>query len=243
MKIKIFMLFVCVFIGMTNVSAQSESKKYTSWLDLTGSAGNKQGTAAFAYVYNRKLWKKKKFEAGLGVRFTSYFGKDKYFITAPAKLTSGKTGPTVFFIENIKENIDSILVSSSQTNALNLSLNLGYNITKKFYAGFNIDAVGFSFGKTVTPQFFSSNSSSNITFNASPTPFNALLVSDNDRGTLNSELFFLYRVHKTIGVKAGFQFLFTEYTTSINIQQQPEPNDRFRNKVVAFSLGITYKLK
>ncbi len=243
MKTKIFMLFVCVIIGMRNVYAQSELKKYTSWLELTGSVGNKQGTAAFAYVYNRKLWKKKKVEAGLGVRFTSYFGKDKYFMTAPAKLTSGKSGPAVFFIENIKENIDSILVSSSQTNALNLSVNLGYNITKKFYAGFNIDAVGFTFGKTVSPQFISSNSSSNTSFTASPTAFNALLVSDNDRGTLNSELFFLYRVSNTIGIKAGYQFLFTEYTTSVNIQQKPEPNDRFRNKVSAFSFGITYKLK
>ncbi len=242
MRKNIFLLLICVIPFMKGLLAQDKMKQHSSWLDVTGSVGAAQGTAAAAYVYNWKPGKKDKLDVGLGLRYTSYFGKNKYFITAPAKLTSGKTGPAVFFIENIQENIDSVQIRSSQTNALNLSLNFGYSITKKLYAGFNIDAIGFTFGKTVTPQFISSSNPSAVPFTAKPTAFNALLVSDNDRGTLNSELFFMYKINKVVGVKAGFQFLFTEYTSNIKIQQTPEPNDRFRNKVSAFLVGVTYQL-
>ena len=188
----------------------------------------------------RFLGKKRNIEIGAGIRFTSYFAESKYFITAPARVTSGKTGPAVFFIENIKANIDSLLVPSSQVNALNLSVNFGYHISQKFYAGFNIDAAGFSFGAKQNVNYINGTTAVNST--AKPTAFNLLLVSDNDIGTLNSEFFVTYKVNQNWSVKAGYQFLFSEYRTVTNAQQIPEPNDRFRNKVSAFIFGVRYQL-
>lgn len=233
-------LIILVLSVIASASLQAQNGKTVQHFDLTGSVGSGQGTAAFAYIYNWQLGKKGKFEIGTGARFTSYFGSNQYYVTAPAKITSGQTGPQVLFIENINDNLDSVLFKSAQVNVLNITVNLGYNITPKLYAGFNIDAIGFSFGGTKDTRYFNGNSSAPVT--AKPAGFNILLVSDNDRGSLNSEFLLRYKLNKLWGIKAGYQFLFTEYRTSTKVQTFPEPNDRFRNKTSAFLLGVTWHL-
>jgi hypothetical protein len=46
-----------------------------------------------------------------------------------------------------------------------------------------------------------------------PTQWNLLLTSDNDYGSLNSEFYAQYFIHKAIALKLGFTFLFSEYKT------------------------------
>lgn len=234
---KFFLLF---FLLNVSFFATAQQKSVDQRVELTGSVGSSQGSGALNYSYNWKLGKKKKFEIGTGVRFTSYFGSNQYFITAPAKITSGGTGPQVLFAENIETNLDSLLVSNPQVNMLNFTINLGYNVTPKWYAGFTIDAIGFSFGGEKGSRFISNNSGQAVS--ARPTGFNALLISDNDRGSLNSELFVRYQWNKKWAARLGYQFLFTEYTTATEVQRLPEPNDRFRNKVSAVLFGVSYNL-
>lgn len=236
------MLKPVLFLMLLNLTimATAQQTSIDQRLELTGSVGASQGSSAVNYLYNWKLGKKKKFEIGTGVRFTSYFGSNRYFFTAPAKLTSGETGPQVLFLENIEANIDSLLLNKPQVNMLNLTINLGYNITPKWYAGFNIDAIGFSFGGEKSGRFISNNAGQTVT--AKPTGFNLLLISDNDKGSLNSELFVRYQWNKKWAARLGYQFLFTEYTTATEVQRFPEPNDRFRNKVSAVLFGVSYNL-
>lgn len=176
---------------------------------------------------------------GVGLRFTGYLAANQYYTTAPATLTSGSTSPLIIFKNNINANIDTFLVKSPQVNALNLSINAGYRISNRLDAGFNIDAVGFSFGAHRTGNYI--NGPAGKMVRATPTPFNLLLVSDNDRGTLNSEFFLRYAIDRQWGLKLGATFLFTEYTTDLPVQQYPQPNDRFRNKSLLAMIGITYK--
>ncbi len=232
--IALFLLFFITFAAKAQHGAKVQN------LHLSGSIGSGQGTGAFSYNYNWQLGKKGKFEIGTGARFTSYFGINQYYVTAPAKLTSGQTGPQVLFIENINSNLDSVLFSKAQVNSLNILVNLGYNITPKLHVGFSIDAIGFSFGGSKDARYFNGNNSAAVT--TKPTGFNILLVSDNDRGSLNSEFFARYKLNKQWGIKAGYQFLFTEYTTNTEVQTFPEKNDRFRNKSSAFLVGVTYHL-
>ena len=236
----ITVLIIAVFIS-TASAAQTKDKKHSQLLDVTGSLGSGLGSVSGSYIYNWHLGKKQKFSIGAGARFTSFFGSNQYYISAPAKITSGSTGPGVLFQENITANIDSLLVASPSMNALNLSINLGYQITPKIAAGFNIDAVGFSFGGEQTAKYVNGTTLTNTT--AKPTGFNALLISDNDLGTLNSEIFATYKFRKQWAVKLGYQFLFTEYTTATNVQVLPEPNDRFRLKSGALAIGIQYQFK
>lgn len=231
----LFFLFTCLTVGI----AQNTSKNNS--IDIGIAFGSNQGTFSGAYIHNWSLGKKQKIQIGVGGRITGYLGANQYYTTAPAKLTSGKTGPGVFFTENIESNIDTFLIASPQVFAFNAMINLGYKVTRKITVGFNIDAIGFSFGGNKRGNYINVAQGQNIT--SKPTGFNLLLVSDNDLGSLNSEFYGKYQLTEKLALKAGFQFLFTEYTTDIEVQQFPEPNDRFRNKSSMFSAGVSFNLK
>ncbi|MBI3482970.1 MAG: hypothetical protein HY015_08365 [Bacteroidetes bacterium] len=186
-------------------------------------------------------WREANFFIGIGGRFTSYLGANQYYITAPAQLTSESTGPLIIFKDNITSNIDTFLVKSPQVNSINASINIHYKLSERWSIGFNIDAIGFSFGGKRDGNYINGFTGKMTT--ASPTPFNVLLISDNDRGTLNSEFFAKYSLNERCALKIGAQFLFTEYTTATKVQQFPEPNDRFRNKSLLVCAGISYRLK
>jgi hypothetical protein len=230
--------FLLVGVVLLNIHAVAQSK-YSSYAELTGAAATFQGTASISV---QRLWhiKTSKLSVGAGIRFSSYFAANQYYVTAPATLTSGKTGPLVLFTENIPNNMDSFLVKAPQVNAINAMISLGYAFSKKVWVGFNIDAMGFSFGRITRGNYINGFEGANV--EAKPTSFNVLLISDNDLGTLNSELYGRYLLSEKWSVKAGFQFLFTEYTTETKVQQLPESNNRFRRKSLLVAFGISRSL-
>ncbi|MEQ8415266.1 MAG: hypothetical protein RIB71_12400 [Imperialibacter sp.] len=230
-------LYIALIISSALVN-QLSAQVADNNIDIGLGIGGSEGSLSTSYVHNWQLGKKKKWSLGMGGRLTNYLGKNQYYLTAPASITSGETGPQVFFIENIIENIDSVQFASAQVNSLNASFNVGYQVHPKVFVGFNIDLFGVSFGAKQDGRYFEGNSGN--TTSGKPTSLNVLLISDNDIGSLNSELFARYSLNATWGIKAGFQFLFTEYSTDTEVQQSPEPNDRFRNKSAMFTAGITY---
>ena len=236
----LFSLLVVAVQLLIGFSAVAQIPPSYKLLDLNGGIGNSEGTIALSFNFDKNLGKKQRIVIGGGIRFTSYLGKNQYYITAPAELTSGSTGPGVIFKENIEANIDSFLIKTAQVNSLNLLITLGYNVNPKLLLRFNIDLIGFSFGSGVTGNYI--NGSQGAMVSSDPSPFNLLLVSDNDKGSLNSEFFGRYFINDKWGIKAGAQFHFTEYTTDSYVQQYPEPNDRFRNKSLMFMLGVSLKL-
>ncbi len=238
---KLLTITLVLFLS-TQLHAQ-KGKLVDKSASFSAAFGTSEFSTTFAYQHLWKLGKKQKFGFGAGIRLTNYFGTNKYYTTAPAKLTSGKTGPGVFFADDIPQNIDSVLFKKSQANALNLSINFDYNIYKKISLGFNIDAIGFTFGGNQGGSYLG-NSGSGAATTAKPTSFNLLLVSDNDLGSLNSEFYARYKFNKKWGAKLGFQFLFTEYTTNTKVQTTPDgqKNDRFRNKSSGISFGVTRQL-
>lgn len=245
MKRILFATFFIVFVSAIANAQQKKARAVDNFVELTAGIGSSQGTGSLAYVYNWKVGKRKRWELGLGARFTSYFGSNLYFRTAPAKLTSGKTDPTVLFREDIDANIDSVLFPKAQVNSFNLSLNFGYNFSKKFSAGLTIDAIGFSFGKKQSGTYYGNNFATGVATTAKPTAFNLLLISDNDKGSLNSELFARYKWNDSWGVKLGLQFFFAEYTTATQVQTTAggDKNDRFRKKMAGVGIGVTYNFK
>lgn len=223
------------------VSFVAPAQRISSYADATLGGAKYQGTLALSYVHLWHFGEKQKLGIGIGGRFTSYFGANQYYITAPAQLTSGSTSPLIIFQDNIAANIDTFLIKSPQVNCLNLSINIDYQISKKLTAGFNIDAIGFSFGGNRNGNYI--NGPVPKTVDATPTSFNILLVSDNDRGSLNSEFLAKYSLNELWKIKVGAQFLFTEYTTSSKVQTFPNENDRFRNKSLLFCVGVSRKMK
>ena len=234
---------ICLLFMSILVNANAQTRKATEQsASFTTAFGKNQFTTSLNYRYLWNFGKKKQWQMGAGARLSNNFGRKNYYITAPAKLTSGKTGPGVFFADQIISNIDSIYINKSQVNALNITVNFGYKINDKFSVGFDIDAIGFSFGGKQSATYFG-NGGAVANTNAKPTGFNILLISDNDKGSLNSEFFGQYNINKKWSAKLGFQFLFTEYTTDSKVQTTPtgEKNDRFRSKSGQLSLGTTYQ--
>ena len=239
---KKYLFLIVLLSAAAVVNAQKKDSRISQFVDLTGTIGKSQGTAAASYVHNWKIGKRKKWEAGLGLRWTTYFGTKTDFITAPAKLARTNTTPfLIFFAGQRTDYHDTLTVQRPLTHSANISINLGYNFTNKWSAGFNIDLIGFTFGRE-SSAIFKSNGTTKIEPMAKPAAFNVLLTGDHDRGSLNSEFFVKYKITPRWGVKAVYQFVFIEYETENIHQIAPDGtvNNRFRNKANMFGLGVSY---
>jgi len=215
--------------------------KENNYYDLSLSSNGKQHASAISWNHLHGIGRAKKFSIGYGLRFTSAFGRQADFITAPAKLTSGTTGVGVIFSDNVFGNFDTITLANYNTNSINATIYLNYKINTKLEFEFNIDALGLTFGTSKTADYNSSkriiSPNTNTSQTANPTLFNILLVSDNDLGSLNSEILVKYWLTPKIALKLGGAFLFAEYTTNNKLYLD---NDRFRNKTFLAMIGVSY---
>ena len=244
MKTKVIALICILAVTVTVQAQQTNNPSINQFVDLAGTVGKSQGTGALSYIYNWRIGKKRKIEAGLGARLTSVAGSKLIYTTAgPARLTRTFTTPFVIFFAGQKtENWDTLTVQRPFVNALNVTINLGYNFTPKLSAGFNIDLIGASFGRKSSSIFQSKGETSTDPV-SKPTTFNLLLTGDHDQGSLNSEFFLKYKLNEKWGVRAIYQFLFTEYTAGSVTQKAPDGTeiDRFRNKANNFGVGVSYQ--
>jgi hypothetical protein len=218
-------ILITLLVLPTLTFAQSKTSNYA---DATFSFARNEGALALHYKHIWNLFKAKKIGVGFGGRITSYVGNNQYYTTAPAELISGN-------------NIDTLLVKSPFVTSLNVSINIHYQVTPKFLAGFNIDALGFSLGSKTQGNYI--NGSSGAITKGKPTTLNALLIGNNDYGSLNSELFLNYKFNEKWSAKIGVTYLFTEYTTDTKVQTFPKENDRFRDKTMMLGLGVVYQIK
>jgi hypothetical protein len=221
------LLAVWTFPIMAQENAESKKGfKYNNHYDLAIGAGNGFSTA-LSWTHFHKIGKKGKFQIGYGVRLSSLFGSDLEYITAPADLTSGG-----------EKNLDTLKLSSTQLNALNLTINLQYAFTEKLEFGFNIDALGFTFGGEQKGMFTARSQGRTPSQEmAKPTSGNILLVGDNDRGSLNSQFYLRYWINPKWAIRGGVSYIFGEYTASRKLVLD---NDRFRAKIFQPMIAITF---
>ncbi len=239
------LLIIAIFCLTYNWAyGQQSVKRSNQWVDIAATAGSSQGSVAASYVHTWKVGKRKKIEAGLGARFITMFGEKINYTTAPARLARTNATPFLIVFAGQKfENWDTLTVQRPLVNSLNLSLNFGYNFNSRWSAIFNIDLLGFSFGKK-TAAIFTSNGITRTEPGAKPTNFNVLLTGDLDYGSLNSEYSVKYKLNNRWAIRAVYQFLFTEYKTSTIKQTAPDGTkvERFRNKANNFGAAVSYNL-
>jgi hypothetical protein len=239
-----------LLISVSTLVQAQEEKGYSSphIFGACVSVGDKDAAVALDWSRLHGIGKKKqRFNIGYGVRYTGFLGANKLYTTAPSKFTSTVQGPGTIFSETIENNIDTLAITkSSQTNSINASIHLQYRLGKAGRAeiGFNIDAIGFSFGSNKTGTIVSSvlDANSPPVVDAKPTVLNLLLTSDNDIGSLNSEFYLRYWLSSKVALKTGFTFYFSEYQTKqkLSFDQGRISNDRFRYKSGMFMLGISW---
>lgn len=230
MKKSISLLLLCLFF----------TKTWSQSLDFAV-ATKKEFAPSASFQKTYDLGKKKNFQLGWGIRANGYFSGEKEYLTAPALLTSGKQSLAAFFTEYNPAKIDTINFSKSSLVSVNALIILQYYF-KKSAIGFNIDAVGFTVGGAQSGVFraVESPSLNKTTQTASPTPINVLLISDSDRGSLNSELYFKQTLKNQNALRFGLSFQFMEYTTK---QLLTFENDRFRHKSLMPFVAYTINLR
>ncbi|UBM57883.1 hypothetical protein LAG90_13820 [Marinilongibacter aquaticus] len=226
--------FIFILLGL--FASQGFGQNY---IDLSLAA--RDGfSSALSYQKQYGIGTNKKIKIGWGLRSTFYTSGPKELITAPAELTSGKQSIVAFFTAYKDEKLDTMSVNRTSMANLNALLNLEYAFTSKFGLGFNIDALGFTVGKAQKGLFHASQSEgyNQTEQNLKPTPFNVLLISDSDRGSLNSELYGRYAVNENWGLRLGISFQFIEYTAD---QKLTYGNDRYRLKTLLPHLAFFYQ--
>jgi hypothetical protein len=229
---KLLIPFILIFCANIIYAQKAEKSYFSNGLnnyEINVASSGTNNLFDLGWNHLHAITKNKKFRIGYGIRFTGINGSGNFF-TAPAKLTS----------ENA--NLDTINVSSYTIGSLNLSIHLNYKFNQKWQVEFNIDAVGLSFGSSATADYTTSkrlntNPVVNNKQNASPTPFNLLLVGDNDLGSLNSQIKIKYYLNSQWAFNFGGTFIFSELTTSNKLFKD---NNRFRQKTFMPMIGITY---
>jgi hypothetical protein len=223
---KIYLLLFGIMLGYACAQAQTVD------IALAGKKGIAPSFSIDKY-YGKKL------KIGIGLRATAFFGGSQNYVTAPAMLTSGKRSLAAFFTDYKNEKLDTLTLNHSSTFAVNTKLSFEYNF-KKSGLGFNIDVAGFTFGQKQKSNFWTAeNKNLNNTIQvAKPTPFNFLLISDSDRGSLNSELYYKRQILKKNSLRFGLSFQFVEYKTS---QKLTFDNDRFRFKTLMPFVAFSFK--
>jgi hypothetical protein len=244
---KRFFFVLTAFVTTWTANAQGLDKKYTN-ADFAISAGNGGFSTALSYTKMYGFGKSNRFKIGIGGRITSCFGTNIAARTAPASLTSGSESFGALAANDIAANIDTLNIKTAQTNALNATITLQYAVSKKLEFGFGIDAIGYTFGgkqtgtlsaKAASKRKFTDNT---LVSDVTPTAFNALLVSDSDLGSLNSELYGRYWLSDKIGIRAGLSFQFVEYTSDKKVKVNNEENNRWRAKMLQPMIAISFRL-
>lgn len=241
------MRYVIITISISffaNFLTAQEKKpgRNSSVVDFSATIGTAQQTMAVSYIHNWKVGKKEKIEIGLGFRNTAYFGIKKDFWTAPASVARSSSIPFLVVVSGQKtQNWDTLTVQRPFTNSFNVTGNIGYHLSSRWFAGFNIDLIGFTIGRTGT-AIFTSNGATTTEPSAKPAPFNLLLTGDLDIGSLNSEFYLYYKLNKHWSLKGLYQFIFIEYKTTTLKQTTSDGTqvDRFRNKANNGGIGVAY---
>ncbi len=241
---KQYLVAISLLLLSTTAFSQTKPtfKAINQSVDLSLATNGDLSSVAVSVNRLHGLGQSKRFRIGYGLRFTSVFGSKVEYSTAPASLISESSSIGSLFAETIDANIDTLTLGSAQVNALNASIYLEYGLSSRFDVGFNIDAIGFSFGGKQTGTFQANlptrSSLSGTSQMASPTSLNVLLIGASDRGSLNSEFYARYRLTDTFSLKGGIAYQFTEFTTNRKLTLD---NDRFRNSSAMIMVGAAYQ--
>lgn len=218
-------MFFTLFLQVESTQAQ-EAKTLSNNIEV-GVGFTSGGTiAGVGYWQDWGVLKNKALRLGYGVRFTGFLGSDADHASAPPKFWNDETMR------------DSLLVSSPQMSNIALYIGASYLIADRFEVGFNIDALGYTFGGDKDAIHTSTSGDGTETAaKVNPGSVTALLLGPNDIGMVRSDFFVGYKINENWKARVGFGPLFTEYRTETELQ---EGNTRYRGTYGMILLGANY---
>ncbi len=229
MKILTIALFLSFSVSFLSAQTDGVSeiiileKKLSHNFNLAIATNGSAAVLSPSYFQTWHLGKKRAIQLSYGVRHSHYFGKDRQHLSAPPEFYGDE------------EATDSVFVSDPKMGNIVLFIGASYLIKNRVELGFNIDAVGYTFGGDRDGIFTSSGVETPVTVN--PGSISALLVGANDIGMVKVEIFAGYKFNRKWSARLGIMNLFTEYRTPTEIQVG---NTRFRAESRMPHLSVTY---
>ncbi|WP_026998739.1 hypothetical protein [Eisenibacter elegans] len=215
-------LFLCFF------PEYSQAQKPFAFADISAAA-NGESSWQFSLSASRvhPVALQKRFSIGYGLRFSSFSGQTLNYISAPPALAADQTKQAQWRIED------------PLVHFLNAEIHLHGQLSNRWEAGFNIDALGFGWGPARTGALFIDGQPQ--VERGSPTRPNVLLIGNNDIGSLNANGYIGYRIAQKWAVLGSYSHIYTEYTLDRAVPENFD-NDRFRNKSWLIRLALRYHL-
>lgn len=154
-----------------------------------------------------------RFSIGSGIRMTIFSAKENTFTGLEKPYLSSTITPLT------RENmliINAPIIAEYHGN--------------KIVAGFNIDLIGLTFGKSKDSLAISNYTGSTENLSVKPTLFNFALGS---AGSTNNEVYIGFRIREEITIKAGVSFLFTKLNLRSTTEEQIRKLGNFGHRMNA----------
>ncbi|MBO0936907.1 hypothetical protein J2I47_10160 [Fibrella sp. HMF5335] len=243
-----FLLLTC--LPFCAVAQAPVSSRLSSGIEVGASFKSNVLSPSATYYQLLNLTQNKMLSIGWTSTFRTFYADNLDYTTAPAYLSrGGKTGFYALGAPIVAANLDTLRMSS----ASGTSLNFGARLQLRFgplELGASADILGLTLGLTRVGQYISQNGYYTVKAStgrdstafftkgangvdatrqsAKPTVANLQLLGDNSIGTLATEVYAKILINQRVGVKLGYQWITTEYTTTI--RNAADDNRRFRNR-------------
>lgn len=239
------------FVPLISVAQEPVSTRINSGLDIGVGFRQEQISPSISYYQLLNVTRQKLFSLGWTATLRANYASNVDYITAPANISrGGKTGFYALGAPLVAGNLDTLRMASASGTSLNLGIRAQIHL-KYIDIGATADLLGITIGRNRIGSYLSSTGSfiagksaagtdstarftgGNVSQKAAPTIANLQLLGDNSIGTLATEVYARVTINQRFAVKVGYQWLITEYTTSV--RNIVDDNRRFRSRS-----GLTY---
>jgi len=210
MKKLILFCIICL-ISLETITAQRA--KVSQYLSLGGGFGSEQFIPTIGFGEYISFGNNYRFSVGSGVRMTIFSAKGNTFTGLKNPYLSTTITPLT------RENmviINAPLIAEYQGN--------------KIVAGFNVDLIGLTFGKSKDSLTINNYRGSTDNLSVKPTKFNFALGS---AGSSINEVYIGLKIREEITIKAGFSFLFTKLNLRSTNEEQIADLGKFEHNIMA----------
>lgn len=247
---KVKILFICL-MPLVAAAQAPVSTRISSGFDIGAGFRKEQISPSISYYQLLNVTRQKLLSIGWTANFRTNYASNVDYITAPANLSrGGKTGFYALGAPLVASNLDTLRMTSASGTSFNLGIRVQVHL-KYVDIGASADLLGLTLGRSRIGQYISSTGAfvagktaagadstarfvgANTSQNAKLTIANLQLLGDNSIGTLATEVYARVLLGQRFGVKVGYQWLSTEYTTSV--KNVVDNNNRFRSRS-----GLTY---
>lgn len=183
-------LILCCIICFLSSKITAQRAKVSQIFSLGGAFSSGQFIPSTSFGEQVFFGNNYKFSIGSGIRMTVFSAKGNTYTGLKKPYLSTTITPLT------RENmviINAPIIAEYHGN--------------KIVAGFNIDLIGLTFGKSKDSLAISNYTGTTETLSVKPTSFNFALGS---AGSTNNEFYIGFRIREEITIKAGVSFLFTK---------------------------------